>query len=82
MIIDTHTHLMVGPGQELATVERFVDGLRSFGAHRALLFTWEGLLGDYQRGNDQLAEAASGFPDILFPCCSANPRDGDRARSG
>ncbi|NLE76276.1 MAG: amidohydrolase [Chloroflexi bacterium] len=79
MIIDAHTHLMAGPGQPLPSLDAFVDGLHSFGDDKAILFTYEGLWGDPRAGNDALAEAAARYPKVLYPCCSAHPRDGEGA---
>lgn len=79
MVVDAHTHLMVGPGQPLRTLEEFVAQLQALEVEKALLFTLEGLLGDPRPANDRLAEAAARYPDVLYPCCTVHPREGDRA---
>ena len=77
MIIDAHTHLMRQFGFiKGAPLEEQVAALRQGGADKSVIFTLEGLLGNYRHYNDAVAEAAIRYPDVLIPFCTLDPRDG------
>jgi predicted TIM-barrel fold metal-dependent hydrolase len=80
MIIDGHTHLF----KRFAYLEGLVptdlvSHLRAGGADAAVVFTFDGFFGPYVDCNNALARAASEFEGVLYPFCTVNPRDGERA---
>ena len=80
MIVDAHTHLFERfEYLEGLTAEQMIENLDRVGIDTAVLFTVEGLLGDYRATNEQIAETAARFPGRFVPFASVNPRDGDAA---
>jgi len=76
MIIDTHTHLMRKFGfLQGASVDKHVEFLHQGGADRCVIFTIDGFLHDTRAHNDEVAEAACQYPDVLIPFCTVDPWD-------
>lgn len=80
MIIDAHTHLFERfEYLEGLTAEQMIANMDRAGIDVAVLFTVDGLLGDYHASNEEISETAARFPDRFIPFASVNPRDGDVA---
>ena len=80
-IIDSHTHLMPRGFHYMSgmPLDEFVAMLDSAEIERAVIFTLEGLVRDFQRHNDELAGAIQRYPNRLVPLGSVNPWFGEDA---
>jgi predicted TIM-barrel fold metal-dependent hydrolase len=81
MLIDAHTHYFKSftPTMKGLEAQEFVEGFRALGVDKALVFTLEGFLRDYQKANDELAAIAAHHPDAIEVWGTVDPRDGEQA---
>jgi len=90
LIVDTHTHLFSGAleitdsepdagGKSGMTARAFAERLNALGVSKALVFTLDGLYGNCHHYNDELYHLSQELPDVLYPFCTVNPRDGREA---
>ncbi|HPT62581.1 MAG TPA: amidohydrolase family protein [Bacillota bacterium] len=83
MIIDAHCHYFETEGGldfvKGASFEEHVQDMESANIDKFILFTLNGLFGDYRRANDNLAVIASRYPDMVIPFGTFNPWYGQDA---
>lgn len=79
--MDSHAHLMQDPFHymESMPVDDFIALLDDAEVQKTVLFTLTGLVRDFQRHNDELADFVARHPDRLVGLGTVNPWYGDGA---